>query len=367
MTVQARDLPNQLMPLLGVALGDALGAGVEGGRQLQRALEEEPDDIGRRFFPYSPFGFAAGEVTDDTQMAWACAAGLSAAPLPDLATADGRAEFLHTVSRAYEDWFEAHPPDVGGQTAIALSRVQEVENSTPQRRIATRSGGWLAWKGGDAAGNGSLMRATGTFSAGYRGEALMAAGALDSIITHADPRCVAACVWYVRALDLLLADEGDGFAEHARAAVADMRSFEIEPVVRPTAPAELWKTFSDRWPRTVQTIEDTVERALAGGHVDCTIEPWQRWPSGYVIDGLGQATWAADSATDAADGLRRAVLHGGRDADSIGAIAGGLIGARFARTAADSWPAQLLSQLRLGHSWRDSDARPFLELLTQLA
>lgn len=89
-----------------------------------------------------------------------------------------------------------------------------------------------------------------------------------------------------------------------------------------------------------------VEAALAGEHVDCLSTSPAQWPTGYVLSSLRQAAWAALQD----DGLRLAVLHGGRDADTIGAIAGGLIGGRR------ELDERLLAELRL-------DGRPFLELV----
>ncbi len=299
--------------ITGAALGDALGAGVEGGRALARALKEDPEGVGRRFFPYSPFGFRPGDVTDDTQMTWAALVELDRGR-PDVTSAAGRREYLERVGGAYRAWFRRGPPDVGAATAAAL-----------------RSDGWTSWAGGDSAGNGSLMRATATYVAGYRGEALRIAAVLDSTLTHPDPRCVAACLWYAATLEA-----GGDLRRGLEALTMDVGWLD-----RPELP---WP-----WEAGAGRVKAVVEGALAGEHVDCLSTSPAEWPTGYVLSSLGQAAWAATQV----DGLRLAVLHGGRDADTIGAIAGGLIGARGG--APDE---RLLAELRL-------DGLSFLELLRE--
>lgn len=327
------------IPLLGAALGDALGAGVEGGTALARAMSEDPEGIGRRFFPYSGFGFEEGELTDDTQMAW-CAVAELRRGLPDLTMERGRREYLERVGAAYRAWYRSGPPDVGIATSAAL-RIDSVE------------GGWQSWGGGTSAGNGSLMRATAPFAAGYRGEALLLAAALDSSLTHPDPRCVAACVWYAATLE-------PAPEELSGAMRAGLRALERSDVAAWLDRA----VFRDRWPEGASAVRQTVEGALSGVHVDCRRSPREEWPTGFVISSLGQAAWASLQAERADEALRLAVLHGGRDADTIGAIAGGLIGARFGRAALDHWDPALVKTLRLGHHWAGVDTRgAFLDLL----
>jgi ADP-ribosylglycohydrolase len=343
------NLSSDRIPLLGAALGDALGAGVEGGRALQRALAEDEPGVGRRFFPYSPFGFKPGELTDDTQMAWAALVALTEGPLP-AATGAG---YLARVGPAYRAWLRSHPPDVGAQTYQALAHDAD-------------TGGFQAWGGGEGAGNGSLMRATATFVAGYRGDSLLRAAALDSALTHADPRCVAACVWYAATLERAAAvDAPERFAEAVEGGLVALEQADVIAYLEPLGAQvpHAWEAFRSRWVGGRETIRATVREALAGEHVDCRTAPPSAWPTGFVIDSLRQAAWAASQGARADESLRLAVLHGGRDADTIGAIAGGLIGARFGARALEQWE---LPDLRLGHRWPGVGQGPFLELLATL-
>lgn len=343
-------VPVGRIPLLGAALGDALGAGVEGGHALGRAHREDRDGVGRRFFPYSPFGFQPGQLTDDTQMAWAAFSELRRG-LPDVTIAAGRGEFLERVGEAYRAWYRSGPPDVGTTTGASLA-------------IPTVDGGWRSWAGGDAAGNGSLMRATVPFVAGYRGPALLAAAALDSSLTHPDPRCVASCVWYAATLEA--AADPARMADAMKVGVRALEAVDLAPWLSPEA-GIAWPSFASRWSEAAESVGHLVDAAIAGRSIDCLQTPWQDWPSGFVLSSLAQAAWAALQGATADEGIRLSVLHGGRDADTIGAIAGGLVGARFGRRALDHWDPKLLDALRLGHQWPGPKTEGrFVELLGQM-
>lgn len=334
-------LGRDVMPLLGAALGDALGSGVEGGQALGRAIAEDRDGIGRRFWSYSPFGFKPGEVTDDTQMTLAAVQALRAGR-PDLTTAPGRTAYAERVGAAYRGWLRSGPPDVGAATRAALLDPSIL-------------GGFRSWAGGDSAGNGSLMRATTPFTAGYRGAELLAAAVVDSAITHPDPRCVAACLWYSATLEAA-ADVSDPakIADVMRRGLEVLRDARVDieallGALAEGAPKE-WAAFRSRWSEARAEVARSVEAALAGEHIDCLTSPWTQWPTGFVMDSLRQAAWAALQGHTADEPLRLAVLHGGRDADTIGAITGGLVGARFGEQAMEHWSLDLLAQVRLEHA-----------------
>ena len=224
--------------------------------------------------------------------------------------------------------------------------------------------------GGDPAGNGSLMRATAPYVAGYRGEALLAAAAVDSALTHPDPRCVAACVWYSATLEAAhMIDEPHRFADAVDRGLAALRQAPVFDWLESSASGVVraWSTFTGRWAGARAEVSDRVRAALGGEFIDCLRTSWQKWPTGFVLDTLAQATWAATQGSTADESIRLAVLHGGRDADTIGAIAGGLVGARFGRRALEHWDATLLDELRLGYHWPDvrTDG-PFVGLLEGL-
>ena len=93
--------------VLGSAVGDALGAPYEFG--LATVGPEGPRMIGGGLG-----GFAPGEWTDDTTMAWA---------ILDVAAtgADLRTEAALTqIARNFRDWYDSGPPDIGNQTRAIL-------------------------------------------------------------------------------------------------------------------------------------------------------------------------------------------------------------------------------------------------------
>jgi ADP-ribosyl-[dinitrogen reductase] hydrolase len=330
------EMPAAYLPLLGVALGDALGAGIEGGHALERALRDNGPQVGREFLPYSPFGFAPGEVTDDTQMA--LAALLAEGPPPVLEDVGGPRRFLERRLEAYRSWYRSRPPDVGMATGSALSAGQ-------------LDGGFRSWRGGQSAGNGSLMRAVSAVVEGYRGEDLLLASALDSALTHPDPRCVAACVLnnaiIEDALDRAAPEAFGDTVLHscARARKLDFAFLDAFPIEDPS-----WRAaFEARWSDELGFMISRAMAALDGLHVDCERTGHQEWPTGFVVDTWQQAMWAAAHGELATDAIHLAVRHGGRDADTIGAIGGGLAAARFGRPALANWKWKETAELRLGH------------------
>lgn len=139
--------------LLGAAVGDALGVTHE---------FKPPHHISRRPLQVmggGPFGFACGQCSDDTDML-----------LISLRAYRNVDAFDHDLAVRYMiDWMESSPPDVGGQTQLAIQ----------------------AWKNGDgppgnedAQGNGGLMRAAAHAIGSSSAEAAAANAAQDTLLTH---------------------------------------------------------------------------------------------------------------------------------------------------------------------------------------
>ncbi|WP_211238236.1 ADP-ribosylglycohydrolase family protein, partial [Deinococcus pimensis] len=90
--------PRALDLLLSLTAADALGAATE--FKTPDRIEALGLDL-TTYQPGSPFGFAPGEGTDDSQMAVATLLGFA------------RGEGLVGVHAAYLDWLSAGPPDAG--------------------------------------------------------------------------------------------------------------------------------------------------------------------------------------------------------------------------------------------------------------
>jgi ADP-ribosyl-[dinitrogen reductase] hydrolase len=118
--------------LLGLAAGDALGAGYEFSSPPSGEAEMIGGGLG---------SWEKGEWTDDTQMALCIAEEAAAGALSP-----------GNVGDRFLDWFRRRPKDIGVQTAAVLSRA-----SSPAElpRVAE---GYYERNPRHGAGNGSLMR-----------------------------------------------------------------------------------------------------------------------------------------------------------------------------------------------------------------
>lgn len=195
--------------LVGLAVGDALGTTYEFQAIDQPAYPTLATTPAEDVVGAGPFGLVAGQVTDDTQMAVCLARGLHA---------HGRLEVPDVAAR-YVAWMgEAF--DVGNQTRSALGRIQRGQGAW-EAGLAT----WRA-SGRQAAGNGSLMRTAplGVALAGAPAAVLLDAAIADSMITHADPRCLLACAAFDAAIAAAVvapgALTGGALVEVARTALA---------------------------------------------------------------------------------------------------------------------------------------------------
>ncbi|HTR49293.1 MAG TPA: ADP-ribosylglycohydrolase family protein [Kofleriaceae bacterium] len=307
--------------LLGLAVGDALGTTYEFERLDQPpypALATGPatDVVGG-----GPFDLAAGCVTDDTQMAVCLATSLAA---------HGQLDIVDLGAR-YVAWSQ-HAFDIGVQTGAALGRIERGESP----ELAGRSV-WIA-SGRQSAGNGSLMRTAplAVHGAGtpHRAWEVMA----ESMITHADPRCVFACASFDAAIAAYLAG-ADAFAA-ARAALAASAVF-----VR-----RLWHADpADDQP--IRGAESAIAADLERAKTD---DPgFDR--SGFVRTAFRLAFWHAHHTASWRDAVVDVASRGG-DADTNAAITGALLGARDGAAAIPpAWIERVLAATLPGpREWADA-------------
>ena len=295
--------------LMGMACGDALGAPFEFGPSLD--ADHPLGMVGG-----GGFGWEAGEWTDDTQMAVVI---LQAA---ERAVADGDqlTDRLDDVVRGWVDW-ATEATDVGNQTRAVLGDV--VRGGHLTAAAAAAAAARFHHSTGRSGGNGSLMRTAPVALAYLDDEPAMAAAARTiSELTHTDPEAGDACVLWCAAI------------RHAvLTAELDMRHG------LPLLPAER----RDRWVARLEEAERSV--------------PSDFDHNGWVVQAL-QGAWSAITRTAVPDGadLERqpgdhlrlaleAAVRGGRDTDTVAAIAGALLGARWGSSAL---PAQWR---RVVHGW----------------
>ena len=260
--------------ILGLAVGDALGATYE-----FCSPEETPDEplemIGGGWLGLKP-----GETTDDTALARAVLEGYE----------ENGALDLHRVREAMLRWQDTDPKDIGNQTRKALDylRVHLDVLSLPEEP--------------DAQSNGAVMRAASHGLMARSPEEAVENAWVEAALTH--PSEIA------KASSALVAGATAYLIEGKTPANAVETSFsEIEHRMKPSA--DLKAVF--RLPE----IEDVLE-VYSSDH-----ERWG-WTVYTTRLGLGFLLRACNFRS----GLEEVVRLGG-DADTNGAVAGALLGARF--------------------------------------
>jgi ADP-ribosylglycohydrolase len=304
--------------LVGMAAGDALGAGYEFGPPLPAGTAV--DMIGG-----GSFHWELGEWTDDTSMAM---------PIADAAAAGRHHPTAPAPDRIAAAWYEwsRSAPDVGVQTSAVLGAAGRVGVPTAaDLRAASQR---HHERSGRSGGNGSLMR-TAPVALAYLDdeEGLVEAAASLSALTHWEPDAGEACVLWCLAIrravltGTLDARVGLAHLDAGRRAV---------------------------WERRLEVAERSVPSDF--GH------------NGWVVEAL-QAAWCAITTTrGATDGsgphhLRAALeaaVRGGGDTDTVAAIAGGLLGARHGVSAVPAgWRAIL-------HGWPGRRTRDLVDLAARI-
>ncbi len=265
----------------GQACGDALGVPHEFGPSLA-------DDVTLHMSGGGPFGFAPGEYSDDTAMAVCIAqvAATGADLTSERAVTDVAARFLRWGQDAQ---------DVGNQTRAVFARTAQ-----PAQMPATAEE--YARTHEHSAGNGALMRtAVVGLSRLLDRDATAAAAAAVARLTHPDPLAIESCVLWSEAVRVAVVT-----GELDLLAGLDLL---------PASSRSRWRTWID-----ASTGVDP--RTFRDGN-------------GFTVTAL-QAAWAAITWTpgDGTQHLRRATENAVRTGnDTVAAIACGLLGARWGRSA----------------------------------
>jgi ADP-ribosyl-[dinitrogen reductase] hydrolase len=275
--------------VLGLALGDALGAPFEFRRR-----EEIPDPLPA--FELDRSGLPPGTWTDDTAMARNLWRSL----------AEHRRLDPRDVVTRHLEWFATDPPDVGNLTRSVLRRIRDGDPDAAARYVAERGPEV-------SAGNGSVMYCAplGAFRS-MQPELLHDEAPALSAITHWDERCRTACLAVTLATAALVRGTEPGPAvEDAVAAVLDREGGEeLEYLV----------------------VEAGRVRRIDGPDM------------GFTLFTAGIGLQVAAEAPGFEEGLRRVVALGG-DTATNAAVAGALLGAAHGRAALPStWLRVLLDR-----------------------
>lgn len=296
--------------LVASAVGDALGAGYEFG---SAAYSGWPAMIGGGLG-----GFAPGEWTDDTAQALAIAE--VAATGGDLHSEGA----LDAIAQRFADWYAAGPADVGIQTSAVLSAVGRAPSAATMRAAAAA----VHARSGRTAGNGSLMRTAPVALAHLDDPAALVVAAMKvSALTHHDPLAgQGAALWCL-------------MIRHAVLTGALPAADDVLPHL-PDA---------DHWAGLLREAEEC--------------EPSDFTANGWVVGAL-QAAWSAITHTPVREPMAcrhlqeslAAAIAVGHDTDTVAAIAGALLGARWGVSAV---PQEWLARL---HGWPGMTARDLVRL-----
>ncbi|MGW8528518.1 MULTISPECIES: ADP-ribosylglycohydrolase family protein [Nocardiopsidaceae] len=296
--------------LLGAACGDALGVPYEFGPAL--AADHVPRMVGGGLGPYAP-----GEYSDDTQMAVCIALTLRdhADPLSD--------EALCRTADAFLDWARDGASDIGNQTSAVMRGSGHAFGTPRVAEVMARFSAQRFEEGVRSAGNGSLMR-TGPLALAYLDDPDGLAVAADrySRLTHGDPLASEACVLW---------------CEGVRHAVVHGDTAGVRGGLE-----LLSRDRRGRWSAWLDEAEEHPPHFFGN--------------NGFVVSAL-QAAWSA--VVGEPDGFVpavRAAVRAGNDTDTVAAIAGALLGARWGASAI---PAEYLEAV---HGWPGYRAEGLAEL-----
>jgi ADP-ribosyl-[dinitrogen reductase] hydrolase len=259
--------------VLGLALGDAVGAPFEG-----RRAADVPDPLLVLELPW--MGLPPGSTTDDTAMARNLVRSLAARE--ELDPDDLVARHL--------EWYRSDPPDVGTFTRRVLSRVDRGEDAFHAARSVWEERGPEV-----SAGNGSVMYCAPLGLAyANRAEELLEVAPKLSALTHYDERCRTA----VLAVTVAVAALARGQSSEGTVAAA------LTAVVEREGGEEL---------------EYLVEMAGVGRPIDGPDQGFCLFTAGVALQSLlGTGDFEVE--------VSRVVALGG-DTDTNAAVAGALLGA----------------------------------------
>lgn len=281
--------------IYGLAVGDALGATLEfmSKEQIQARYGTLRDIVGGGWLNLRP-----GEWTDDTEMALAVAEGVIKDPENP----------VPHIGEGFLRWRAADPPDIGGTVRAAFRAYDRLKD---WHRAAEE----VHAHSGMTAGNGALMRTLPLAFACPDAVDLYVRCMEVARMTHWDPEAGLTCFIYCFTAQELWS--GMPFAE------AYGRALEVMKDVVPRDGMEVTATLLTR---RLGDVAGWPEERLK--------------PAGYTVDTLACALWCAANAESFEEAVVRAVNLGG-DADTVGAVTGGLAGVMYGY---DAIPARWLDK-----------------------
>lgn len=248
--------------LVGLAVGDALGVSVE---------FMEPNRIQQQWGYVTEitgggiFGFEKGEVTDDTEMTLCLARGILKNPSSP----------IEEIGNEFIEWIATNPKDVGETIKLSLSNYYSLKNWEQASEFTHKM------LMGKSAGNGTLMR-TLPISLAYNNEEVVDYLAKkQSKLTHFDDLAGEVCSLYNQIAIRLLNGE-----------------YLMDAIFR--------------------VVQDTPYEYVLHEKPDSI-------PNGYVVNTFNWSLYALLNTSSFEEAVQMAVNFG-FDADTTGAVTGGLAG-----------------------------------------
>lgn len=308
--VMIRKIKDRMLGCLyGQAIGDALGLGSEfmskdevGKSYLDglKRYDQIIQDAHRRCWK-------RGAWTDDTDMMLCIMSAFE----------DGRFN-MQRVARNFKDWFKGDPMGIGSHTYKVLCMGDYVA----QPEVCSKL--WWDLSGCESAANGALMRTSVVGLAPCDVEKQ----AVDVCkLTHYDPRCVGTCVIASLIIHELVWNDRELTQE-------DMKA--------------LGEKYDER-------IEEWIDLAFQNEDISA-LDLDEPASIGYTLRTFAGALWSLRHSDSFEEGLLAIVNEGG-DADTNGAVAGAILGAKFGYS---SIPEYYKSNLYDGASYQDK-INAFLE------
>jgi ADP-ribosyl-[dinitrogen reductase] hydrolase len=287
--------------IYGLAVGDALGAAVE---FMEKEEIQARYGVLREIVGGGWLNLRAGDWTDDTEMALAVAEGVAKDPENP----------VPYIGEAFLRWRATNPPDIGGTVRAVFHAYDLVKDwHRAAKQIHARTG--------KTAGNGALMR-TLPLAFVYRDAFALFMRCMEvARMTHWDPEAGLTCYLYCLVAQGFL--RGWEFGESYNKALDALRK-----VIPRAEVGEVAAKLIDKLAQVASWPAETLK------------------PTGYTVDTLACALWCVANSRSFEEAVVKAVNLGG-DADTVGAVAGGLTGVMYGYEAIpDRWVAKFTSAQR---------------------
>lgn len=289
----------------GLAVCDALGGPLE-----FRPRRRGPSDYIRNMEPNSSFNLPAGHWTDDTSMAL-CLAGSLATTKGKHDAVDQARRYVMWLDEGYMSSVPGRAFDVGIQTTGALGYWRSSPSLDTQAVVAKK------FNEERRCGNGSLMRCLPCGLIAVDEEDAYTLGRQSSLVTHPHVRCLDACSIY--SVLVFNALRGTNKEQLLEILIRSLAKKGIDVDLR-----ERLKTYT-----SVQSFADKPRKQISS--------------SGYVLNSFEAALWAFFSTDTFEEGAIE-VVNLGDDADTVGAIYGGLAATYYG--SMDLIPEKWLNEMK---------------------